>query len=50
MIMVTVYQQDSNEEFEFNEMADALKFIETCHECGAVDTSFFVRNKKEMEE
>jgi len=50
VIVVTVYQSDSNEEFEFNEMADALKFIETCHECCAVDTSFFVGNKKEIEE
>lgn len=49
MIMVTVYQSDNAEQFEFNSMADALAFIEMCHECGRVDTSFYVRNKKETD-
>lgn len=49
MMSVTVYQEDNNEVFEFNEMVDALAFISTCHECGAVDTSFYIRNKKEGE-
>ena len=47
MIMVTVYQSDNANKYEFNCMADALAFIETCHECGAVNTSFYVRDKKE---
>ena len=50
MLMVTVYQEDSNEEFEFNDMLHAMEFIEMCHECGTRDTSFYVRTKKETED
>ena len=45
--MVTVYQADNAEKYEFNDMADALAFVETCHECGAVNTSFYIRDEED---
>lgn len=53
--VVLVYQKGDHDlegdhnlvKFEFNRLADALQFTETCLECGDPDTMVTVKTKQE---
>lgn len=48
MCKVTVLQGDENVvKFAFDEVTDALTFVDTCLECGEPDTEVCIRIKRE---